>query len=182
MGPGSRIATFALAALVAAPALAQPIPSAPPDRREVVAGWRVQHVGDEEMGRDVRLTLDRSGVSIVHYANYWHGNGGTYYGLSIDRRGQGCAADEWRAPEPAPPSATEAAAAGQRLRARLAGHLAECGLDARQVDALLQGFTQAYARFAVLAGQAHRYISAVGCSIEHYPEGPAVVRRLCHRR
>lgn len=180
-GAGSRIAAFALAALVAAPALAQPMPPAPPERREIVAGWRIQHLNDDESGRDVRMMLARNGFAITYYANYWHGNSSPYYGLSIDRRGQGCAGGEWRDEPPRgfPPARP---GEGARLRARLVRDLAECGLGARQADALLQGFTPAYARFAVLADQARRYVIGVGCSIEHNPEGPAVVRRLCHRR
>ena len=185
-GDGFRIDRLALALLLAtasAVASAQPFPPAPPDRRETVAGWRVQHVGDEEMGRDVRMTRDRAGFSIVYSANYWHGNGGPYRNVRIERRGQSCGGAEWRDDPPQGFAAEpDVAGDGRRLRARLIGHLAECDVGRRQAEQLLQGFEPAFSRLAVFAEQARRNILAVGCSIEHYPEGEDVVRRLCHRR
>jgi hypothetical protein len=183
---GSRIGRLALATLIAvsgAAGLAQPFPLTPPDRRGTVAGWRVENVGDEEMGRDVRMTLDRGGYSIVYYANYWHGNGGPYRGVRIERRGQSCGGEEWHEEPPRGFQAeTDVAGDNRRLHARLVGYLAQCGVGARQAEPLLQGFTPAFARMAVFAEQARRRILAVGCSIEHYPEGERVVRRLCHRQ
>jgi hypothetical protein len=165
------------------PATAQPFPSMPRDRRETVAGWRVAHVGDEEMGRDVRMTLDRDGVSILYYANYWHGNGGPYRGVRIERRGESCRGEEWHDEPPRGFRAeTDVAGDSRRLRARLIGYLAQCGVGARQAEPLLADFTPAFARMAAFAEQARRHILAVGCSVEHYPEGESVVRRLCHRR
>lgn len=172
-----------LACLAAAPVSAQPFPPAPPDRRETVAGWRVEHVADEEMGRDVRMSLDRAGFSIIHYANYWHGNGGPHRGVRIEWRGESCGGGEWR-DDPSRGFATETDVAGDaaRLRTRLVDYLAQCDVGTRAADPLLRGFAPAFARMAVFAEQARRRIDAVGCSIEHYPEGESVVRRLCHRR
>jgi hypothetical protein len=184
LGPeGGVLALSLLAAFPIASASAQPFPPTPPDRREIVAGWRVEHVGDEEMGRDVRMTLDRGGYSIVYYANDWHGNGGPYRGVRIERRGQSCGGEEWHDEPPRGFQAeTDVAGDSRRLHARLVGYLAQCGVGARQAEPLLQGFTPAFARMAVFAEQARRRILAVGCSIEHYPEGERVVRRLCHRQ
>lgn len=184
LGPRGGLPALALlAAVPVGSASAQPFPPAPPDRRETVAGWRLEHVGDEEMGRDVRMAVDRRGLSILYYANYWHGNGGPSRGVRIERLGASCGGGEWR-DEPARGLAAETDVAGEgaRLRARLVDYLGQCGVGTREADPLLRGFAPAFARLAVFAEQARSRILAVGCSIEHYPEGERVVRRLCHRR
>jgi hypothetical protein len=180
---GGLLCLAGLGALPCVTASAQPFPPSPPDRRETVSGWRVEHVGDEEMGRDVRMTLDRDGFSILYYANYWHGNGGAYRGVRVERRGESCGGEEWRDEPPRGFRAeTDVAGDSRRLRTRLIRYLAQCNVGARQAEPLLRGFTPVFARMAVFAEQARRRILAVGCSIEHYPEGERVVRRLCHRR
>lgn len=174
-----------VAALSAATAAAaQPFPPAPPDRRETVAGWRIVHVYDEDGGRDVGMAVDRERVRIDYYVNYWRGNGRPFRHAAIVRDGENCAGEQWNdgdqsagfAPEP------DVAGDGRRLRERLAGHLAECGVDPARAERVLCGFAPAFARLTAFAESARRYTEALNCSIEHYPEGPEVVRRRCHRR
>jgi hypothetical protein len=185
---GWKVVIWALAVLAlaagGAPAAAQPFPPSPPGRRETVAGWRVVHTYDEDGGRDVGMSTNRERVRIDYYVNYWRGNGGPFRRAAIMRNGENCGGEQWNdgaqsigfAPEP------DVAGDGRRIRERLAGHLAECGVDPAQTERVLRGFAPAFARLAAFAESARRYTQALNCSIEHYPEGPSVVRRRCHRR
>ena len=165
-------------------ATAQPFPPGPRDQRATVAGWRVVHVHDEDGGRDVGMSTYRDGVRIDYYVNYWRGNGRPFQRAAIMRDGENCGGEQWDdgaqplgfALEP------DVAGDGRRIRERLAGHLAECGVDPAQAERVLRGFAAAFARLAVMAESARRYTLAVSCSIEHHPEGPSVVRRRCDRR
>ena len=182
--PSLRLFLAAFGVAAAVPAAAQPFPPQPPDRRETVAGWRIVHVYDEDDGRDVGMTITRAGIRIEYFANYWRGNGRPYWRVSIIRSGAYCAGDQWqgspgaRTFEPE----TDVAGDGRRLRARLIGYLAECGISPTRANQALRGFMPAFARLAVFAEQARRHTDAVNCSIENYPQGPGRVRRLCHRR
>ena len=177
-------ASVLLAAAAAATAVAQPFPAAPSDRSERVAGWRVVHRSDEDGGRDVGLSVDRDNVRIDYFVDYWRGNGRPFRRASFMFNGENCASEEWNdgeetagfAPEP------DVAAGARRVRARLAGHLATCGVDSAQAGRVLRGFERAFARHAAFAETARRYTEALNCSIEHYPEGEQVVRSRCHGR
>lgn len=182
-GRGSRIGRVALAVLIAASAAAspaQPFPPAPPDRRETVAGWQVVHVNDEDGGRDVGMRLDRGGIRIDYSVNFWRGNGVLYHRAELDRAGTTCHADQWEGA----PGERDFRAAGyeQGFRERLIGYLEACGLERPQAEQALQGFAPAFARLAAFAALAQAHTDALNCSIQHYPEGEEVVRRLCHRR
>ena len=165
-------------------AMAQPFPPGPRDQRTTVAGWRLEHVYDEDGGRDVGMSTDRENVRIDYYVNYWRGNGRPFRRAAIMRDGENCGGEQWDEGEQSHGFAPESDVAGdgRRIRERLAGHLAECGVDPAQAERVLRGFAPAFARLAVFAESARRYTVALNCSIENYPEGPSVVRRRCHRR
>ncbi len=186
-GPRSLALLRALAvlavAVAAAAAGAQPFPPSPPDRRETVAGWRVVHVYDEDDGRDVGMSISRENVRIDYFVNYWRGNGRPFRRAAVMREGENCAGEQWNDGETSAGFApeTDVAEDGRQIRQRLAGHLAECGVDPAQAGRVLRGFAPAFARLAAFAETARRHTDAVNCSIEHYPEGERVVRNRCHR-
>lgn len=163
--------------------IAQPFPPSPPDRRESVAGWRVEHVYDGDDGRDVGMTIRRGGYRITYYANYWRGNARPYRRASVVRGGETCRSLEWQDDGDDygfPPDAPEAVL-GRAIRDRVASWLVECGAGEGQAERLLRGFSPAFARLAEFADVARRYSRAVNCSIVHYGEPQDEVRRRCHR-
>lgn len=159
------VAIFSLAGAAVAPSLAaQPFPPEPPDQRRRVAGWAVEHAGEEDGGRVVRLTRERRGIRLEYNAVFWRGNYGIYMHSSAQRPGLACGSDhwqqEWGTSLPAGP-----------VRTRLAFHLAECGTPREQIAAALQGFEEAYALAAQWVADAERLTAAEIEAIVNYGAG-----------
>ena len=148
----------------AAAALAQPFPPEPPDRRRNLGGWLVEHVGEEDGGRIVRMSRERDGIRLEYDAVFWRGNYGIYMHSAAKRPGLSCGTDQWR-------QAWGTTVPAEAVRARLAAHLADCGTAPAQVAAALQGFEPAFRLAARWVRQAEALTAAEIQAIVDYGAG-----------
>jgi hypothetical protein len=130
------------------------------DRRRAVGDWLVEHVGEEDGGRLVRMTREGDDHNIEYRIGFWHDNPGPVLGGTVMRFNGMCGGYE------SPSDGRIAAAAA--VRAELAGHLAQCGVSAEAAAATLQGFERAYALVAAWAEEAEAASAAHGQAIADY--------------
>lgn len=143
---------------------AQPFPPEPPDQRRRVAGWTVEHAGEEDGGRIVRLTRERRGVRLEYRAVFWRGNHGIYMHSSAHRPGRTCGAEQWR-------QQWGTSLPAEPVRTRLTFHLADCGTPRERIAAALDGFEEAYALAAQWVAEAERLTAAEIDAIVNYGAG-----------
>lgn len=159
-----RSKAFAAALLAAATAsaallAAQPF-DPPPDRRRAVGDWLVEHVGEEDGGRIVRMSREGEGFELSHRSAHWRGNRHPYRGGSV--RWHGCS----RGGEEGQADALTAA----EVRALLSDWLAECDASPGEAGALLDGFERAFALTVEWNGDAQMATEAEVQAIIDYPD------------
>jgi len=151
MPPLRRFHVFAIAlplVALAAGALASAQPfAAPEDRRRAVGDWLVEHVGEEDGGRLVRMIREGEDYSVDYRIAFWRGNAGPVRGGSVLRLNGMCGGFESR-PDPA------ADVPADEVRAELARHLASCGVGDEAAASTLEGLERAYALVSAWAGEA----------------------------
>ncbi len=107
------------------------------DRRRAVGDWLVEHVGEEDGGRLVRMTREGDDHNVEYRIGFWRGNAGPVRGGTVMRLNGVCG--DYESPvDPAPLPA-------EAVRAELADRLAACGVAGAQAAATLQGLERAYA-------------------------------------
>ena len=157
------LAAALLAAFLAGATIlsAQPLPPAPEDRRRALGDWLVEHVGEEDGGRIVRLTREADDYRVEYHFAFWRGNAGPVRGGSVFRLNAMCGAMESR-----PDAAAEPPAA--QVRAELADHLDRCGIAPADAAAALGGFERAYALASAWAEEAAAATAAEAAAIADY--------------
>lgn len=160
-----RLRTSILAGPLLAAALGGTFLAAQPfaeveDRRRAVGDWLVEHVGEEDGGRLVRMTREGEDHNIEYRIGFWHGNPGPVLGGTVMRFNGLCGDYE----SPADGRVATAAA----VRAELAAQLAQCGVADAAAAATLEGFERAYALVAAWAGEAEAASAAHGQAIADY--------------
>ena len=163
--PPRRFRALLIAMAVAAIAgggvlFAQPF-AAVEDRRRAVGDWLVEHVGEEDGGRLVRMTREGDDHVIEYRVGFWRGNPGPVRGGTVMRLNGMCGGYQ-SPPDPG------AAAPAATIRAELAGHLAQCGVTGEAAAATLEGFERAYALVSAWAEDA---AAATAAAVDHGQPG-----------
>ena len=130
------------------------------DRRRAVGDWLVEHVGEEDGGRLVRMTREGDDHNVEYRIGYWRGNPGPVRGGTVMRLNGVCGDYE----SPVDPAPLPAAA----VRAELADRLAACGVADAQAAATLQGLERAYALVAAWAEEAAAVTAAEAEAVADY--------------
>lgn len=158
-----RLSCLLAASLVAAAAAglyAQPFDPVE-DRRRAVGDWLIEHVGEEDGGRLVRMSRERDDYRVEYSRAFWRGNAGPVHGASVMRLNGLCGGfDSPQDPAAAVPAAT--------IRAELADQLARCGVADAEAAAALEGFERAYALVSEWAQQAAAITAAEAQAIADY--------------
>ena len=169
MRPRRRSRAFAIAlplAALAAGALASAQPFAEvEDRRRAVGDWLVEHVGEEDGGRLVRMIRESGDYSVDYRIAFWRGNAGPVRGGSVLRLNGMCGGFESR-PDPA------ADVPADEVRAELARHLASCGVGDEEAASTLEGLERAYALVSAWAGEAAAATAAEAAAVAEYGADP----------
>ena len=157
MTAGRAALPILLATLLAAPAVdAQ-------NRRETIAGWRLETGGTGDGGHMVRLLRRGRGYAIEHYLEFWRGNGGVVISAEF-RRGQ-CRSGDASAIVP-----YEQGMARETFDQRLADYLRECPLPPAEEALLRRTLDAVWPRFAARASAALAAIEAENEAIVRHGE------------
>lgn len=144
-----------LAALLAAPA------AEAQNRRETIAGWRLETGGSGDGGHVVRLVRRGRGYTYEHLLEFWRGNGGVVIADSF-RRGR-CRSGDASAIVP-----YDVGMGRETFDQRLADYLRECPLPPAEEALLRRTLDAAWPRFSALAAAALAAIEAENRAIvEH---------------
>ena len=160
-----RLNSPLLAALLLAAAAgglyAQPFAPAV-DQRRAVGDWLVEHVGEDDGGRLVRMTREGDDHNVEYRIGFWHGNPGPVRGGTVMRMNSMCG--EYESPAESGPAAPPPTA----VRGELVDRLARCGVSDEAAAATLQGFERAYALLSAWAEEAAAVTSAEAQAIADY--------------
>jgi hypothetical protein len=144
-----------LAAVLAAPA------AEAQNRRETIAGWRLEAGGTGDGGHMVRLTRRSRVYHYEHYLEFWRGNGGVVIADSF-RRGR-CSSGDASAIVP-----YEQGMGRETFDQRLADYLRECPLRPADEALLRRTLDAVWPRFSAWAEEALAAIEAENRAIAEH--------------
>jgi hypothetical protein len=165
---GRRALLLAAPLAAAAAAFAQPFPPEPEDARREVHGWTIEHAGEDDGGRIVRMSRTAGTLRLSYQAVFWRGNHGIYMRAAAERRGIACGSDDWS-------QQWGRALPAEAVRARFASALDECEAAPQAASAALHGFENAYALAAAWVAEAEALTQAEIQAIIDYPDASANV-------
>lgn len=135
--------------------------AAPGDRHQVVAGWHVEKVAEQDGGILVTLSRRGPGWRFAYHLAFWRGNGGVYAGAEFTRgRCRSGDADMLRE--------TEDAMARAAVDGWLADYLRECPLSAAREADLRRTLDRAWPTFIARASEAEEVTGDENEAIANY--------------
>lgn len=158
-----KIPRFAhsLLTLAALAAFNVPSPASARTGALTVAGWRITHGGTDDGGYFAQLGRSRRSYRLVHYLEFWRGNGGVSVMATFERGA--CRSGDAVGIVPF----DEGMSRGF-LDARVADYLRECPIPRAEAVALRRSLNAAWPRFIAQARRERARMTAEIRAIENY--------------